>query len=257
MTMFGAYLEPRTAPVWSGGLVTALECFGTTATAARVALARLVQRGLADRHRDGRYVSYTLTPRGLHLLEDGDERIFSLGHRSDPAVAWTIVWHALPDSRKAERSAFAKQLRFHGFGQLQGGTWVSPRDYVREVTDLVDTLGIGDAVAIFRAEPSSDVAMGPLFGHLWQLEDVARQYHRFVARYRRLTHADPSSEEAAFVECTEMLHAFRAFASIDPELPERWATHADARRQASAVMEDAYARLREPAASYFRALTRS
>lgn len=255
LTMLGAYLESRTDPVWSGGLVTALGYFGITESAARVALTRLVQRGLTERHRQGRTVFYTLTPRTIHLLEDGDDRIFSLDQRADPAVTWTVVWHALPESRKIERSMFVRQLRFHGFGQLQGGTWVSPRDYVEEVNDLVDTLGIGDAVAILRAEPSGDVSLGPLLGHLWKLDEVAQRYRRFAAGYRKLTRPTERTDREAFVACTELVQAFRSFASIDPELPEHWATHAPARRQATEVFLEAYALLREPAAAHFRTLT--
>ncbi|MER6826086.1 PaaX family transcriptional regulator C-terminal domain-containing protein [Streptosporangium sp. NPDC000563] len=257
MTTFGAFLEPRTAPVWSGGLVTLLDYFGITTAAARIALARLVQRELAERHRKGRHVYYTLTRRSVHLLEDGDERISSLGKRPGAASTWTLVWHTLPDSRKAERSNFVRQLRFHGFGLLQDGMWVSPRDYVAEVTDLVDKLGIADAVTIFRASPSGDVASGPLLGHLWQLDQVAERYRHFASRYAPLTRPPRMSPREAFVTCTEMMQSFRSFADIDPELPEEWATHAGAREEAIAVYWEALGRLREPAATHFRELTRT
>jgi phenylacetic acid degradation operon negative regulatory protein len=257
MSMFGAYLEPRTAPVWSGGLVTALGYFGGTVASARIALARLVQRGLATRDREGRNVYYRLTSRALHLLEDGDDRVFSLGRRTDHVVAWTIVWHALPDARKIERSEFVKQLRFHGFGQLQDGTWVSPRDYVAEVQSLATTVGVADAVAIFRAAPAGDVTAGPLIDHLWPLDEVARAYRAFSREYRGLADRRSIGERQAFVTCTKMVHAFRAFAMVDPELPEAAATHAPSRRDAIAVFEAAYGRLAEPAAAHFRTLTRT
>jgi phenylacetic acid degradation operon negative regulatory protein len=256
MTMFGAYLEPRRAPMWSGGLVTALEYFGATTASSRIALARLVQRGLATREKDGRHVYYRLTERALHLLEDGDERIFSLGKRTDSDGAWTLVWHALPDQRKTERSQLVKQLRFHGFGQLQDGTWVSPRDYVPEVQELAAQLGVSDAVAIFRTTPAGDVTRGPLIEHLWPLDEVAKRYREFAAEYRSLDNGT-GSEHDAFLSCTRMVHDFRSFAMVDPELPDGVARHAGARREAIAVFEAAYGRLREPAARHFRELTQA
>jgi DNA-binding transcriptional regulator PaaX len=54
-----------------------------------------------------------------------------------------------------------------------------------------------------------------------------------------------------------MVHAFRAFAMVDPELPDPAATHATSRRDAIAVFEAAYARVAPPAAAHFRALTRT
>lgn len=257
MTMFGAYLEPRTAPVWSGGLVTALEHFGATTGSSRIALARIVQRGLATRDKDGRHVYYRLTERALDLLEDGDDRIFSLGRRADSIGTWTLVWHALPDTRKVARSQLVKQLRFHGFGQLQDGTWFSPRDYVPEVKKLTEKLGVSDAVAIFHATPAEDVMRGPLTEHLWPLDEVAKRYRAFVAAYGALGNGRKLSERQAFIACTKMVHDFRSFAMIDPELPDTVARHAASRREAIAVFEAAYGRLREPAAARFRALTRS
>ncbi len=255
--MFGAYLQPRTASIWSGGLVTALGYFGGSTAAARIALARLVNRGLADRHKEGRLVFYRLTGRCLHILEDGDDRIFSLGQRSDPATTWTIVWHALPDDQRLQRSRLVKQLRFHGFGQLQDGTWVSPRDYVPEVRDLVEKLGIGGSVAIFRAAPDGDLSSGPVISHLWPLDEVTERYRAFIAAYAPLVEPVEQSEHDAFLTCTRMMHEFRSFSGFDPELPERWASHADARREAIAVFDAAFSHLRAPAASHFRALTRT
>ena len=257
MTMFGAYLEPRTAPVWSGGLVTALEHFGATMGSSRIALTRLVQRGLATRDKDGRRVYYRLTERALELLKDGDDRIFSLGRRADSTGAWTLVWHALPDTRKVERSQLVKQLRFYGFGQLQDGTWFSPRDYVPEVQELAARLGVSDAVAIFHTTPAGDVRRGPLIEHLWALDEVAERYRTFAADYSALGNGRTLSQRRAFICCTKMVHDFRWFAMIDPGLPDTVARHSAARREAIAVFEASYGRLREPAAAHFRALTRS
>lgn len=256
MTMFGGFLDPRSDPLWAGGLVTALGYFGISTAAARISLARLVQRGLAHRERTGRNAYYTLSDRALELLEDSDERIYSLDQRDEPAAIWTIVWHALPESRKVQRSQFVKSLRFHGFGQLQDGIWVSPRDYVAEVTDLADKLDVGDAIAVFRAEPSADVARGPLLGHLWQLKDVSDRYHRFATHYRRFAEPQRRTEQQAFIACTEVLHSFRSFASLDPELPEKWAGHRSARRQAIETFKAAVELLREPGMAHFRSLTR-
>src|SRR5581483_10747891 len=61
ITLLGAYVHPREATVWSGGLVQLLGEFGFSTGAARVALARLVRRDLLEPRRDGRLVHYALT----------------------------------------------------------------------------------------------------------------------------------------------------------------------------------------------------
>ena len=71
------------AAVWGhglvGGLVVLLGEFGFSHGAARVALTRLVRRGLIARVRSGRLVHYRITRRCERLLLEGDGRIFSLG----------------------------------------------------------------------------------------------------------------------------------------------------------------------------------
>lgn len=256
-TIFGAYLNPPTALVWSGGLVTALGYFGIAAEASRVALTRMVQRGLAERRRQDRNVYYTLTDRMVRLLQDSERRIRALAEPREPPATWTVVWHIVPDSRKAERSQFVRQLRAHGFGPLHGGLWASPRDHAVEVADLAAELGIGNAVTIFRASPFGDVTSGPLLGQLWRLDEIAERYRRFTATYREFVRPQSMSEREAFIVCTELLQSFRSFADIDPELPENWVPHAAERREAFAVFQGALDRLKAPATAHFRELTRT
>ena len=54
VTLLGTYVRPYGDMVWSGGLVMLLGEFGFSQGAARVALTRLVRRGLIGRVRSGR-----------------------------------------------------------------------------------------------------------------------------------------------------------------------------------------------------------
>src|SRR5215471_14073298 len=83
ITLLGTYVRPFGDTVWSGGLVALLEELGFSHGAARVALTRLVRRGLLGRVRSGRLVHYRLTPRCDRLLAEGDGRIFLLGNPRD------------------------------------------------------------------------------------------------------------------------------------------------------------------------------
>ncbi|GAA3412201.1 PaaX family transcriptional regulator C-terminal domain-containing protein [Streptosporangium vulgare] len=161
----------------------------------------------------------------MHLLEDGDERISSLGKRPGATSTWTLVWHTLPDSRKAERSNFVRQLRFHGFGLLQDGMWASPRDYVAEVTDPGRQAGHlrrrHDLPGLALGGRRLGAAARPTCGSSTRSPSA---YRHFAARYAPLTRPPRMSPREAFVTCTEMMQSFRSFADIDPELPEEWAT---------------------------------
>src|SRR5687767_478751 len=104
MTFLGAYAVPHDRPVWSGGLVTLLGEFGFSVSAARVALARMVRHGHLERLRDGRLVSYRPTPSTVAVLEEGDDRIFSLGRGPHHAELWTMLWHSIPEERRVDRA---------------------------------------------------------------------------------------------------------------------------------------------------------
>ena len=69
VTMLGAHLRWPGQTVWSGGMVEILESFGFSTGSARAALARLVNRNLLARTRDGRRAFYSLTQRAEALLE--------------------------------------------------------------------------------------------------------------------------------------------------------------------------------------------
>src|SRR5437660_1845691 len=142
ITMLGTYVRPAGEPVWSGGMVELLGEFGFTEGAARVALTRLVRRGLIERVRAGRLIHYRVTPRADRLLAEGDGRIFTLGHPRDDGGTWTVLWHQIPEGRRLERSRLARRPRFLGFGSVQDSVWVSPHDHADEVVELVSELDV-------------------------------------------------------------------------------------------------------------------
>jgi phenylacetic acid degradation operon negative regulatory protein len=114
----------------------------------------LVNRELLVRERAGRHISYRLTDRARRLLQEGDERIFSLGRSAHEAELWTVLWHAIPEERRLERTPLTRRLRFLGFGSLQDGTWISPHNREREVLAILDEpAGVGErgAAEVFAA----------------------------------------------------------------------------------------------------------
>lgn len=77
LDLLGWYVRPAGAHVWSGGLVHLLGELGFSTPAARIALGRLVRRGLLAPVKEGRLVHYDFTPRLETLLAEGTGRIES------------------------------------------------------------------------------------------------------------------------------------------------------------------------------------
>ena len=151
ITLLGLYVRPFGERVWSGGLVSLLGELGFSTGAARVALTRLVRRGLIERILEGRLVHYRITPRADRLLSEGHGRIFSLGDPHDDGGTWTVLWHQIPEDRRLERNRLARRLRFLGFGSVQDSVWVSPHDQAVEVARLIEELDVSDCTTVFGA----------------------------------------------------------------------------------------------------------
>ncbi len=256
ITLLGTYVRPFGDTVWSGGLVALLGELGFSHGAARVALTRLVRRGLLGRVRSGRLVHYRLTPRCEGLLAEGDGRIFSLGDPHDDGGIWTVIWHQIPEDRRLERSRLARRLRFLGFGSVQDSVWVSPHDHSEEVLRLLGEIGVGEFATLFAARVKAPAGLPALVSRAWDLTGLSERYESFVSEFsgyvRRRERIDDGE---AFRVRTRLMHLFRGFPFLDPELPEELAPLGRARTRAVATFHQLYDGLAEPSQRHFDVVT--
>jgi phenylacetic acid degradation operon negative regulatory protein len=184
VTILGTYVRPFGDRVWSGGLVVLLGELGFSEGAARVALTRLVRRGLIVRMREGRLIHYRLTPRADRLLREGDRRIFAFGDSRDDGDTWTVLLYRLPEDRRLRRSGLARRLRFLGFGSVQDSVWVSPHDLTREVAELLDELQLADSATLFVAGVRAMRGLPMLVSRAWDLSGLVDRYEAFCAEFQ-------------------------------------------------------------------------
>ncbi len=248
LTILGANVRGVRETAWSGGLVLLLEESGFSTASARVALTRLVNRGLLERERNGRLIHYRLTERCDQLLAEGDQRIFRLGSEQGDG-AWTILWHDLPEDRALERGQLARRLRFLGFGSLQDGLWVSPVDRQAELASVLEQLQIGEHVAVLGGRPAR--GLETMIATAWDLPVLVERYRAFAKRFEPALADPPADEEAAFELRVRLTHLFRGFAVMDPGLPDSMLEGAEARRAAVSVFSRLYESLAPAAQRHF------
>jgi phenylacetic acid degradation operon negative regulatory protein len=257
LTIAGVHLRDPGDRVWSGGFVELLQEFGFSTEASRAALARLVQRELLAREMAGRRALYTVTPKAVQLLERGDERIFTFGRDEAADECWTVLWHAIPEARRAERTRFATGLRFLGFGSVQDATWVAAHDRETAVNELASSLGIVEHISILVGRMSGLTHSEVLIGEAWDLAAVDERYERFLADYGHLRRAGTRkalTPQEAFVTRSLMLHQFRGFPFADPELPESLGGNPRLRTRMVALFDLVFAGLADAAAQHFAAV---
>ncbi|SDY82100.1 phenylacetic acid degradation operon negative regulatory protein [Amycolatopsis xylanica] len=255
MTLLGSHVQPReTRRVWSGGLVLLLAELGFSDGAARIALARLAHRDLLARHKEGRHVHYSLTRRTLAVLEDGDRRIFSLGRAERPSGDWTVLWQSIPETRRRARERLVRRLRFLGFGSLQDGTWLAPLDREAEVLALLAELDVTEHAGLMLGRPSAALDLRAFVTRAWDLDELDRRYRKFVAEFGSA--GEPATDRDAFRLRTRLVHTFREFPALDPELPGELVPVPGKRAAAVALFHDLYAALAPAAQRHFDEVTR-
>lgn len=258
LTLFGAYVRPRDRQIWSGGLVRLLGEFGISPGAARVTLTRLAARGLLTRSKAGRLVHYAISPRTAAILAEGDERIFTFGRTTGEGDVWTVLWHTIPDDRRLDRTQLVRRLRFLGFGPVQDGAWIAPRDHEDEVVALVTELGLSEHASVLVGRPSAALDPHVLVTRAWDLDDLNTRYKSFVDDFGAL--ADPAardllSDRDALRRHTQLVHSFRQFPAVDPELPAGLVDPPAQRARAIDLFLDVYAALGPSAQQYFDQVT--
>ena len=228
ITLLGTYVRPFGRAVWSGGLVDAAAgSSGSRDGAARVALTRLVRRGLIARVRSGRLVHYRLTAAVRAAARRG-RRADLLARRSARRThgTWTVLWHQIPEERRLERSrlgasAAVPRLRL-GAGQRVGlaRTTTPPRSC--ELLDELGVVGIRDACSCARpgggrrAAGAGRAGVGPERAGR-ALRGVLLGVLAVPARSRR----SGLSDADAFLVRTRLVHLFRGFPLARPRAARR------------------------------------
>jgi phenylacetic acid degradation operon negative regulatory protein len=227
LTVLGEYAMPRGGVAWQETLVAALVTLGHTEQTARQAVARSTRDGWLAGERLGRRTRMTITPPTVKMLEEGRERIFGFGREVEWDQGWLVVVLRIPESRRRVRHQVRVRLARAGMGSLGGGVWIAPHaDREPLVAAALRAAGAADEAISFRAGLGSIGRPDDLVG-AWDFDELAGEYEGFIARFGRL---QPRGEAAVFDAQTELVHAWRRIAFLDPDLPAEllpsdWSRH--------------------------------
>ena len=251
LTTLGEYVLPAPDGVWQETLIAALGSLGYKTQAARQALARSVTGGWLTTERHGRRSRVALTPATERMLRAGAERIYRFGEPWEWDGRWLLVIVRVPEQRREVRHRLRTQLAWAGFGSLKGGLWISP--HVEREQELRDTVPSGSMAELqsFTAELGTIGDPGTLIADAWDLADVADAYRGFIARFGRLR---PRTAEAVFRAQTLLVHEWRRFPFLDPDLPETLLPRGWPRSRAHAVFAERHGQWHTVAQEHFAAL---
>jgi phenylacetic acid degradation operon negative regulatory protein len=254
LTVLGEYVLPESGEVWQETLVAALASVGYTEQAARQALSRSTRDGWLATERRGRRSRMFLTDASRRLLATGARRIYSFGDPWSWDGRWLIVILRVPEQRRSVRHQLRSRLAWAGLGSLGGGIWLTP--HVERESELATAIAEEpDADARFFVAQLGDMDdPRQLVSDAWDLDSVTEQYRAFIQDFVRLR---PGSPEACFRQQTLLVHAWRRFPFLDPDLPAELLPAEWPRDRAHALFVECHEAWSTGARAHFAALEAS
>jgi phenylacetic acid degradation operon negative regulatory protein len=252
--LFGEYVGLDEL-AWSGGLVQLLGDLGFSGGASRVALNRVIRRGLLAPVRRARFVFYKITPRLKLVHDEGRHQTFSAAVDPPWSAQWTLTWYAVPEKHRLQRARLGRWLNLRGFGSLQDGTWISAGNCETDVKRLASRLGIGRHVIVFVARLNDDVSLKTLVNHAWHVDDLRRMYDKFVKTFGpniKRRRFQSLGERESFIMRTRLIEMFRSITTQDPRIPDDVLGIKWKRREAIEIFQHLHVALQQQATAYFR-----
>jgi len=219
LTVLGEFVLPVGGRVWTAALLDALGALGVEERTARQAVWRSAERGLLESERIGRRTRWALSDPARRLLTEGSRRIYSLHREPRPWDGrWLLLYVSVPESQRDLRHRMRTRLGWAGFASIGSGTWVSPWvDREVEAKEVLEDLGLAGAARSFIALPGGIGDVGEMVTSTWPLGEIAATYAAFLDQFSAAP--APGSSYDAFVHQVRLVHEWRRFPFLDPDLP--------------------------------------
>lgn len=233
--LWGDYIQHVGGEVWASTLAVYVAPFGVSEVALRQALSRMTRQGWLESRKVGARTCYSLTARGHRRIVEASERVYHPVDRSWDGQ-WRMLVYSIPESKRASRDDLRRELVWTGFAHLAPGTWISPNPLEEAAVELVRRYEIEPYTTLFLSQHLGPTQPQELVRRCWDLGVIAASYDRFINHWepRQVAGAQGMTDQERFVEQIELVHDYRKFLFVDPQLPgellpEHWRGY-DARR---------------------------
>jgi phenylacetic acid degradation operon negative regulatory protein len=225
LDVYGAFVRDLGGWISVSDLIELLAALGSDEQVTRTSVSRFTRKGLLERRKFRGVVGYELTAHALHILAEGDDRIYD---RLDPgrlADGWALLSFSIPERIRAQRHQLRSRLTWLGFGSLGGGAWIAPRRMLEKARRVVAELELEPYVDVFEAHYHGFASDVELVRRCWDLGRIRESYQRYIDEtapvLKQYEDVDPdAAPRAAFADYVASLHEWRKLPFMDPGLPQ-------------------------------------
>ncbi|WP_077324480.1 phenylacetic acid degradation operon negative regulatory protein PaaX [Virgibacillus siamensis] len=259
-TLYGDYIRHHGNVIWIGSLIRLLKEFGHNEMSVRAAISRMNKQGWIQSEKIGNKSYYSLTERGKARMEEASKRIYKSKSPSWDGM-WRMLVYTIPENKRHLRDELRKELVWSGFGLLSNSCWITPNPLEDQINRLVEKYEIADYVSFFRSTYEGMSTNQELVTKCWDIDDVNDRYSEFIRDYSQRYVIDKPkiekgeiSDGSCFVKAAMLVHQYRKFLFIDPNLPgellpEKWLGDS-----AASLFTDYYQLLQSPANRFFESV---
>lgn len=259
-TIYGEYVRHYGGEIWVGSLTRIMGQFGLTDQAVRAAISRMLRHGWLQSRKIGNRSYYSMTERGQKRLDEAAARIYQQNNRDQWDGRWTMVSYNVPEKIREKRDQLRKELGWLGFGMLTNSTWISPNGLGERVQEITQNYALQDYVEIFTADHLGWSEEKQLVEKCWDLEEINQAYQHFIDQYEPKYTAfmekgvHKMTDGECFVDKTYLVHEYRKFLFIDPDLPETLLPDSWNAKEADELFNRFYEELNPGALRFFEGL---
>lgn len=245
-TLFGDVFLDRSDPVLLAVATALLQPLNIGPEAARAALSRMAREGWFTSERRGRQSAYQLTARGRERLTHAQARIY---RRTDELWDGTFSILGLTTSAIAPnmRRNMVRELQFLGWAAVAPYQWATPLARYEETMEILERYQLTRAAWIVKG---TLWAPDPIewASKLYPIQAINEHYQAFIQEWS--TAEFSPSEQQAFVNRIQLVHAWRKFLFVDPGLPHDLAPPTFSRPEARKLFHRLYDQWHQPSTSF-------
>jgi phenylacetic acid degradation operon negative regulatory protein len=220
-TVLGEFVLPNGGVAWTSAIIDVLSRLEVEEKASRQALMRTAADGWLTPERVGRRTRWQLTANAEQLLTEGTERIYShTGAAAEWDGRWLLALARVPETDRPARHLLRTRLSWAGFGSPAPGVWICAHtERLAEAEEILDRAGILNESRIFVAEHRGGGDLVTMVDQAWALTSIDDEYRDFLAAFAPAGRPPAGRRPDPVARLIDLVHSWRRFPSIDPNLP--------------------------------------